>query len=104
MEIKDGDEVHYAHCRACGVICISNDPVKCNERAFEHSGARGPEHGSTWSSIGFTAVPAPNYLVGRGSEFAITTKKPLVICSGPGCTFGTGGVNHGPTCPVGSQG
>ena len=53
MDVKDGDEVSYAWCNRCQVICISNDSVKCHGRAVEHMSAN-PGHGAFVEQIGFT--------------------------------------------------
>ncbi len=60
MEIKDGDPMHYAHCKACGVICISNSEGMCSDRALEHLDARGAGHNTMTSTIGFTEENLPS--------------------------------------------
>lgn len=46
----------------------------------------------------FTSAQVP-----QGVNPFLTGKKPVVICYGPGCTFGTGGVVHGALCPLRAQ-
>lgn len=58
MDVKDGDEVSYAWCNRCRVICISDDSAKCHARAAEHMGAN-PGHGAFVEEIGFTAGNLP---------------------------------------------
>jgi len=46
-----------------------------------------------------------NVLIPLGRKIACAykhAKKAVVVCPGPGCTFGPGGVKHGPDCPKGA--
>lgn len=58
MEIHDGQELSYADCDKCGVVCISDDPVVASKRAKEHAEAR-PGHYTYVEELGFTQGNLP---------------------------------------------
>lgn len=59
MEIHDGQELSYADCAKCGVICISDDTATASRRAAEHRDAR-PGHDTYVEQLAFTKGNLPS--------------------------------------------
>ena len=83
-------------CDRCGHIFRIVDFEGNKQTRYMAADVLGLRGGQCYGACNPCPVPVAQM---SGYSFNNPDPKAIRICAGPGCTFGPGGVKHGPSCP-----